>query len=129
VCAARTDDGQGGEALHVRDPARWREGRVSEAIRWKLDELFFLSISLSSGGHFGAKMGAWELFLMLFEGIVSGNSNKGRGSGSRARSRMAAGGTSGWLKLWIYGVLWCFYRFLHRLGVILVLKWASGCQY
>jgi hypothetical protein len=78
----------------VRDPARWREGRVSGQGLGYRSFLMLESIFPSSGGHFGAKMGVWELFLMLFEGIVSGNSNKGRGSGSRARSRMVAGGTS-----------------------------------
>jgi hypothetical protein len=30
---------------------------------------------------------------------------------------------------WLYGVLWCFYRFIRRFGVILVLKWASGSYF
>jgi hypothetical protein len=62
-----------GEAVHVRDPARWREGRVSGYDTGYVCFLMLKSIFPSSGGHFGARMGVWVLFFRLFEGIVSGN--------------------------------------------------------
>jgi hypothetical protein len=57
----------------VRDPARWREGRVGARTMAIWCFMVFLSIYPSFWGHFGAKMGVWELFLMLFEGMVSGS--------------------------------------------------------
>jgi hypothetical protein len=57
----------------VRDPARWREGRVSGYDTGYVCFLMLKSIFPSSGGHFGARMGVWVLFFRLFEGIVSGN--------------------------------------------------------